>query len=269
LTTADICIEEQVEGGITRFACIWQSADVGVVGPIRSTRTTDIAIVSSLNHPLYAFSGGNTGFLAAIRAAPIVDVGADAQPGAYVRQGNKPAPHNLYSRVTTLYSFAPKGAGPPPVQFVYRAAGEAAAGAGAAAATHVELKFPDQGGPLVVWDWDAANGAVWRRSQNGSADVTTDGGQITAANVIFQFVNYPIVEYQVIAGIRGPIPIAQLIGQGPALVFTGGTLIRGTWSKPAATNVTQFTDSAGAPIKLGPGQTWVELAPNGTAANSR
>ena len=92
---------------ITRFACIWQSADTGLVGPVRSTRTTDIAIVSALNRPLYAFSGGNTAFLAAIRAAPIVDVGADVRSDAYFRYGNKPAPHNLYTKVSTLYGFAP------------------------------------------------------------------------------------------------------------------------------------------------------------------
>jgi hypothetical protein len=114
LTSADVCFEEQVEGGITRFACIWQSRDTGVVGPVRSTRTTDIAIVSELNHPLYAFSGGNTQFLAAIRAAPIVDVGADARPNAYYRSGPKQSPHNLFTNVTTLYGFAPPGAGPRP-----------------------------------------------------------------------------------------------------------------------------------------------------------
>ena len=107
-TSADICIEEQVEDGITRFACIWQSQDAGLVGPVRSTRTTDIAIVSALNHPLYAFSGGNTAFLAAIRAAPITDVGVDVQPNSYFRYGSKPAPHNLYSKVTTLFGFAPR-----------------------------------------------------------------------------------------------------------------------------------------------------------------
>lgn len=268
LTTADLCIEEQVEDGITRFACVWQSADVGLVGPVRSTRTTDIAIVSALNHPLYAFSGGNTSFLAAIRAAPIVDVGADAQPGAYVRTGSKPAPHNLYTRVTTLYGLAPKGAGPPPAQFTYRAAGQPATGAGAVAATHVDLKFPGMGGPSVAWDWDAT-AKTWRRSQNGTADVTTDGGQITAANVIFQFVNYPIVGYQTIAGVGGPIPMAQLIGQGPALIFSGGVLIKATWAKPSATAVTQFADAAGAPILLTTGPTWVELAPTGSAPTTR
>jgi hypothetical protein len=268
LTTADVCFEEQVEGGITRFACVWQSRDTGVVGPIRSTRTTDIAIVSELNHPLYAFSGGSADFLAAIRAAPIVDVGADAKPDAYYRAGPKQAPHNLFSKVTTLYGFVPPGAGPPPALWPFRAAGTPGSAAGAVPATHVDLKFPDVGGPLVAWDWDPA-AQVWQRSQNGTPDLTTDGSRISAANVVLQFVSYPIVGYQRVGNVSGPIPMAQLVGEGDAIIFTGGTTVRAHWSKPTVGAVTQYTDAAGAPIQMAPGSTWIELAPLGAPTNSR
>jgi hypothetical protein len=263
LTTADVCFEEQVEGGITRFACVWQSRDTGAVGPVRSTRTTDIAIVSELNRPLYAFSGGNTAFLAAIRAAPIVDVGADAQAGAYYRAGPKSAPHNLFTKVTTLYTLAPAGAGPPPSLWPFRAVGAPVAAAGAVADSHVDMKFPGAGGPSVTWDWDPAS-QTYKRGENGTADVTTDGGQISAANVIFQYVNYPIVGYQV----EGPIPMAQLVGQGEAVIFSGGTMVKANWSKATAAAVTTYTDATGAPIALTPGQSWVELAPVGSALNA-
>jgi hypothetical protein len=268
VTTADVCFEEQVEGGITRFACVWQSRDTGVVGPVRSTRTTDVAIVSELGRPLYAFSGGNTNFLAAIRAAPIVDVGADARPNAYYRAGPKVAPHNLYTTVTTLYTFTPAGALPPPALFTFRAAGAAVNAAGAVPIIHTDMKFPGTGGPIVMWDWDAAS-QTWKRGQNNSVDATTDGGQISAANVIFQYVSYPIVGYQREGNANSPIPMAQLIGQGDAIVLSGGTKIQARWSKPSATAVTQYTDANGAPIGITPGQTWIELVPVGTALNSK
>jgi len=267
LTKADVCVEEQVEGGITRFACIWQSTDADVVGPIRSTRTTDIAIVAALNHPLYAFSGGSAAFLAAIRGAPIVDVGFDVHPEAYFRQRGRPSPHNLFSRITALYGLALPGAGPPPAQFAYRGDGPAS-GSGVTPANHVDVKFPGLGGPAVAWDWDAP-GHVWRRSQNGTPDATTDGGQISAANVVFQMVDYPIVDYQTINGGRDPIPMANLLGEGRAIVFTDGKLIPAKWSKPSATDVTRFTDDAGSVVSLTPGQTWVELTPKATVANTR
>jgi hypothetical protein len=268
LTTADLCFEEQVEGGITRFACVWQSRDTGAVGPVRSTRTTDIAIVSELNRPLYAFSGGSAQFLAAIRDAPIVDVGADARPSAYYRQGPKEAPHNLFTQVSTLYAFAPPGAGRPSPLWPFRAAGAPATAAGAAPATHADVKFPGVGGPLVAWDWDPAS-QTWLRTQDGTPHVMTDGSRVSAANVVLQFVQYPIVGYQTINNAPDPIPMAQLIGQGQAIILTGGSVVRGQWSEPSAGAVTRFTDSTGAPEQMAPGQTWIELVPVGTSPNIR
>ena len=58
--------------------------------------------------------------------------------------------------------------------------------------------------------------------------------------------------------------MAQLIGQGDAVIFSGGTMVKAHWSKPTATAVTTYTDANGAPIAMTPGQTWVELAPVGS-----
>jgi hypothetical protein len=48
-------------------------------------------------------------------------------------------------------------------------------------------------------------------------------------------------------------------------VLTNGMIVKGTWSKPSTEAVTTYTDAAGAPIKLTPGRTWVELPPIGGA----
>jgi len=127
------------------------------------------------------------------------------------------------------------------------------------------MRFPGAGGPIVMWDWD---GTLWRRGQNNSVDATIDGGQISAANVIFQYVNYPIVGYQKEGNGLSPIPMpADRPGrchrpfrwnQDP-----------GPLSKPTDTAVTQYTDANGTPIGLTPGQTWIELVPVGTALNTK
>src|SRR4051795_9013931 len=80
LIEADVVFEEQVEGGITRLAAVFQSNDASPVGPIRSVRTTDINIFSALNKPMLGYSGGNKIFVAALHKSPIVDVGVDAYP---------------------------------------------------------------------------------------------------------------------------------------------------------------------------------------------
>jgi Protein of unknown function (DUF3048) C-terminal domain len=52
---------------------------------------------------------------------------------------------------------------------------------------------------------------------------------------------------------------AQLTGSGPALVFTDGKEIKGTWNRPDKEKPARFKDANGKLILLTPGQTWVEL----------
>jgi hypothetical protein len=265
LAAADVVYEELVESRLTRLIALFQSTDADRIGPVRSTRTTDIDIVSALNHPLYAYSGGNTGFVAQLRAAPVSDVGADARGGAYFTSGPHAQPHNLYTTTAALFGLDTSGTHPPPPLFDYRAAGQAPSGAGVAPASHIDMSF---GMAAAAWDWDAAS-ATWKRTQNGSPDIDQAGQQLAANNVIVQVINYTIDGYATGEGVvpAPPIPKGQSVGSGSATILTGGTVIRATWSKASPTAVTQFADSAGQPIALAPGRTWVELLPPGPAPN--
>lgn len=265
LDAADVVFEEMVEGHVTRLIAVFQSTDAARIGPVRSTRTTDLDVVSALNHPLYSYSGGNPNYVAQLRASPVVDVGADTFAAPYVRSGPHPAPHNLYTNTAALLSLAPKGSGPPPALFAYRAAGAVPSGAGAAAATHLDLNF---GFSSATWDWDAAT-QTWKRGQNGSVDALQNGPQIAASNVIVELIPYVTDGYAAGEGIYPPpaIPKGQSVGSGTAMVFTGGHVIQAHWTKASSTSVTQYTDSANQPIPLTPGPTWVELAPVGTATS--
>ena len=55
-------------------------------------------------------------------------------------------------------------------------------------------------------------------------------------------------------------PEAQTIGSGTALVFTGGKVVTGTWTRTDRLSPVVLTDASGEPILLTPGRTWVELA---------
>lgn len=266
LTNADVVFEEMVESGLTRLAAVFQSKDADPVGPVRSCRSSDVDIASALNHPLFAYSGGNTRFVGLIRAAPLTDVGADLQGGAYFRTRGVP-PDNLFTRTTSLFPLAPAGAAAPAPLFTYRVTGQAVAGAGAAPAVHVDVHFPAS---LATWDYDAAS-QTYKRSQNGTADVVQGGQQIGAANVIVQMTPYETDGYAVGEGISPPPPIpkAVTVGTGTALIFTGGSVINAHWAKAAPTAVTAYTDANGVPIALTPGPTWVEFAPIGAAVTTR
>src|SRR3954454_7565366 len=159
-----------VEGSVTRLAAIFHSDDSDPVGPVRSARTTDVAVFTPLNNPLFAWSGANTDFAAIIRSSALVDVGVDALPSAYTRRSIHSAPHNLYSSTPALFAAAPADAGPPPPLFVYRAAGEAL-GAGAVPVGSVHIAFGGGAGSAPAdWTWDAGTNS-FLRAQKGSDDI--------------------------------------------------------------------------------------------------
>lgn len=69
----------------------------------------------------------------------------------------------------------------------------------------------------------------------------------------------------------GPDPkvrFPDVVGSGDALVLVGGKQVRAKWTKSSAGAVTTFVDSAGAPIPLAPGQTWIHLQERGSAVTA-
>ena len=262
LDKADIVYEEVVEGGITRYLAVFQSKGADPLGPVRSVRMSDADILHALGG-LFAYSGGIPAFIADARAAGVVDVGANTDASAYTRNYNRAAPHNLYSSTSVLRKATPAGMGPPQAQFVYRKSPGPLTGAGAAPISHFQVAMSPSS--TAGWDWDAAAGN-WRRSINGVAQIGADQVPLAFANVVIQMVPYHDTGFVDPAG--NPVPDAAVVGSGPAIILSAGEMLAGTWTKSAPAAPTAYTDSAGAPVLLTPGTTWVELAPTGSSTSS-
>jgi hypothetical protein len=263
LNEADVVYEETVEGSITRFAAVFHSADSpNRVGPIRSFRDTDIALVSDLNHPLYAWSGAHAEWMPVARSMPVTDVGYDAVPGAYFRDTSRKVPHNLYSTMAALYAYASPADHPPPPLFTYRTA-DGGLAAGARPATTLDVVFgTGPGSAPVHWQWEPSVG-LWTRYQRGTPHVDDNGIQIAPQNLIIQFIDYHDSGYVDSTG--ATIYTGSLVGSGEAWLLTAGTVAVGTWSKTSPEAITQFTDAEGRPFELTPGRTWVILPWRGVA----
>ena len=259
---ADVVVEEEVEGGITRFAALFHSRDAPNVGPVRSARSTDISIASALNRPLFAYSGANGAFQALIARAPLVDVGFDRFPQDYRRERRRPGPYNLYSSTPGLFSHVPPGGGPPPPLFVFRQAGAAVDAAGAAPAAGVDIEFRGVVVTAVQYRWDVSSG-TWKRNQDGGPHLDSGGGQVAPRNVVVQSVNYCDTGFRDQSG--AAVPEAELVGEGEAWVLTDGKVVRGRWRKPTPEAVTAYLDPTGAPIRMTPGTTWIALSRAGKA----
>ena len=259
---ADIVYEEMVEGGLTRLAAVFQSDYPRTVGPVRSGRLTDEGIADDLAHPVLAYAGANALFQPQLAAQPVTDVDDDTNPSLFVRNNAQQAPHNLYTDIAGLAALD-KAHTPPAALWSFRPSGSRFAGRGVAPAVSATVFFP---AATAQWTWSSKH-RVWLRTQNLAADLDSHGSQLSASNVIIQFIPYATTAYVTGegAGADGaPIPGGEFVGSGPAWYLSGGAVVKGTWSRASLTARTVYKDSAGAAIQLQPGRTWVELPETGT-----
>lgn len=247
LDQADVVYEEVVEGGITRFWAIFNSAAPENVGPIRSVRSMDPNIILPLGGTV-AFSGGTEDNVALVRATGLMTVDENNAGDAFFREPTRSAPHDLYGRTAKLWAFGGTPIPPNPL-FEYVGKGEQFTGE-SVSSFHVNLDM----GYDMSYVWDATKGG-WNRFQQRIEPFMAAGfpeTQIAPTNVIVQFIPYG-------SGADGDV-----MGTGEAWIFSNGQLIRGTWAKAYSPAPTVFADATGAPIELTPGRTWIELAPIGT-----
>jgi len=255
LEQADLIYEEFTEG-ITRFVVVFQSSDAAQVGPVRSVRPADPNIVKPLGGPL-VFSGGSPGVLNVVQQSGVTQVTENDRVTLKRRSGRR-APHNLYSTSVDLFRKAGAGA-PPPAFSPFLRQGQAYAPAGVTPATRLSLSPAPGVQAAYVWDPPSS---TWKRSTDGRAHLVEGGAQISPRNVIVQYTDYTIF---------GPDPkvrFPEVVGSGDAVVFVNGTQVKAKWTKSAPGAVTTVVDSAGAPIPLAPGQTWIHLQERGTAVTA-
>lgn len=241
---ADVVYEEIVEGGITRLAAIFNSRIPTVVGPVRSVRRTDREIVFPIGG-IFAFSGGAQYAVKSIATAPVKLYTESNSGAAMFRDARRYPPHNLFANAALLMAKdgLPR---PPPALFTYSSRPHVAHGP---RVSSFVVGFTE--GYAATYTWDTKSRS-WDRSIFGKPDVTTNGVHISPKNVIVMSVHY-------VGGVGVIDSYAQLIGSGPVEVFTGGTLQRGTWSRPNLRARTVYRNASGKVIDLTPGQTWVEL----------
>lgn len=260
LDAADVVWEEIVEGGISRYVAVYHSTLPAAVGPVRSVRPMDPAIAGPLRG-LFAFSGGQAPFVEATGAAGL-QVLKPGAPGFY-RVDERVAPHNTYADPAALLAQADPGhAAAPPAQFVVAGPGEqpTAVAAGTPAGV-LDLRLSRIATPR--WTWSQPDGA-WLRAEGTTPAVGADGAPLRAANVVVLRVD--VVDTRFVDSAGNPVPETVLVGEGEALVATGGRTVPATWRKGSVGDPVALTGADGQPVRLAAGTTWVELVPRATGS---
>ncbi len=253
LNSADIVYEENVEQ-LTRFAAVFHSLDANPVGPIRSGRTQDVMLLTSLNRALFAWSGGNGRVTAAVNASELRSISGLQPDKGYFRNPERKNPHDLYNTTEALFALAPADAEPPPAQFAYRGSGNALVGDDVAG---IKVSMD---GVRVRWMWDSDSAMFQRWTDEDEHLDDLDGTQLNAANIVVLFVSYAP------SPADGNSPEAQTLGTGEVWVVTSGKLAKGAWSRQDPQAPFTLTHGDGSEMLLSPGRTYVELCRNNKAA---
>ncbi|MEU6542942.1 DUF3048 domain-containing protein [Streptomyces sp. NPDC046859] len=245
LSAADVVYAEQVEGGLSRLMAVYATRLPKTVGPVRSARESDLELLAQFDRPTFAFSGAQSKLLPVIDKAAVRARPPDTAPDAYVRDTDRPAPHNLYLRPDRLLSSTP-GADALTTGFRFGAAPE-----GGRATASQTVRYP---AARYTFTWSPGR-ERWLIAMDGKAAVTTDGGRMAAATVVVQEVKVRESVYHDFLGNK--TPFTETVGSGKARVLRDGRAYDVRWKRPKATDGTTFTTEDGKPMPFRRGQVWV------------
>ncbi len=262
LDKADVVFEEPVEGGITRYAAVFQCQNAPLIGPVRSARNIDIGILGQLGNPLLAHVGGINPVLANINASPIVNVDLGASDSLQVHPGGRVSPDADFTTSSIVYGTHPTMTTPPAPLFPYSTQPQ-----GGSPVSTINIDF--SGTSNVTWKWSTTTNTFQRFYNGTTPDMLADGAQNQTPNVVVQYVQISYGPW--LENSEGGLEVqADLYpnASGTAVVYRGGYAIPATWHRLALGTPTVFTNAFGVPIALIPGATWVELVPSNITATT-
>ncbi|MEV5430466.1 DUF3048 domain-containing protein [Streptomyces sp. NPDC052701] len=244
---ADVVYVEQVEGGLSRLMAVYATGLPDAVGPVRSARESDLELLRQFHRPVLAFSGAQSKLLPVIDRAPLEARTPAEAPGAYFRGGDRPAPHNLYLRPGRLLPSAP---GPEALTTGFHYGPAPAGGTPESSRT---VRYP---AARFTFTWSGSEGR-WLVAMDGTPAVTPEGGRVTAATVVVQYVTVRASAYRDFLGSNSPY--TETVGSGTAQVLRDGRAHDVRWKRATAAGGTAFTTGDGTPVNFAGGPVWVVL----------
>ena len=248
LSEADVVVEYEVEGGLTRFSAVFLNAPQGAVGPVRSARTITVQLTSLYSAALM-FSGAGSYVLGLLRSAGLLAFDETSAAGDLFRVAARGAPHNLYTDGAHISALLARAAGSSTLALPQRVDVSAATGGTPAARVLVPVSFAEQ----PVYTWDATAGG-WTRTEHGtgvSIDADTGKPWEPATVAVLQVPVTTDVHVTDAAGSHGVDH--AITGSGPAEILSGGRMYAGRFTQ-GATGLPVLTLADGSPAPIAPGQ---------------
>lgn len=267
LKDAGVVYEAIAEGGITRFMAVYQEAQPGLIGPVRSVRPYYIDWAAPYDASI-AHIGGSYNALNEVRNGQYRDIDQFFNSGAYYRATDRYAPHNVYTTfarlnaLNTAKGFLVSGFnGFPRVAAAkdqpVKSKNKPAVPSGLASANNIQVNISSA---LYnsAYSYDTPN-KTYIRSEGGKPHLDREGGQIVPKVVI-------VIKVPTTIGFEdGYREQMQTIGTGEGYIFQNGTVQGIAWNKADKKAQLRFLDSAGKDVPLERGQTWITAIPTDKA----
>lgn len=280
LNQAAIVFEAIAEAGITRFAAIFQNPNISAIGPIRSLRPYYLEWDTPFDCTI-VHAGGSDEALEALQLGGQREL--DESESYMWREYNTDRGwNNLFTSSANLAQFnSSRGYDTSNIKAFARLTPEEVDGQlqdlqncvseeTCAGVNHIEINFGAVPSYNLIYTYNTESNSYTRAYANGETHLTymcpegleepvtaTQCGEpepVTPKVVIAMVVNESLMA-------DGYHEDITTTGTGNAVIFQNGLAIEATWSKSSQNNQIIFRDSAGAEIKLTPGQTWISAIP--------
>lgn len=294
LHQAKVIFEAIAEGGITRFAAIFQDPTASAIGPIRSLRTYFLSWDTPFDCTV-VHAGGSGPALAAIKAGGQRDLTESRSYMWRDFQGYYP-PNNLFtspkllqefnqsknyqtSKVQGFVRYKPDDSG-----MIYQSENSTESDSKDLdgkkptknpEATNIRFSFGYIPGFNPVYQFDKKTLTYLRSYQDGTKHTSYNcpadqekphpksscgqPTQLAPKVIIAMFTKQNLAAYDYPGKIT-------TIGSGKVQIFQNGGVINGTWNKASNHSQIEFKDELGKPIGLVPGQVWISVLPEGTGS---
>jgi hypothetical protein len=285
LNAADLVFEELIDilgtqYANTRYTAVYLSNNPPLIGPIRSGRVINLQLAPMLDGAL-SHAGASNGTRWIFSQTPMINIDEFFNMPAYCYEKSHGYQGRLYTTGPRLHEYMAQKGWDKPVP-LYGFNFSPAAPAGGQAVNSIGMsQAPWPKWSVVQWKYDSPSGsylrfttgsqhidnsyAVTAKWGNG-ADCIPSGAQtqsqIRSNNVVVLYARHE--KTNIIEDSNNAVSVMiTLTGQGDAIFFRDGQMIRGKWQRKSEQEFFSFTDASGNSYGLKPGNTWFEIAPIG------
>lgn len=245
LNAADIVFAEEVEGSLTRLVAVYHTTFPKRVGPVRSARNTDVALLPMFGTPGLVYSGANRNVQRHLDESPIVPVQRSD------RDSSRVAPHNVFVNLDAVADKAKKVGKAKDIGWTFAAADQRWAKA---------AKDPSVSGRVGgdTFSFTRSGDAYVVRWNNQTYADGLTGKKATTDNVVIMSVKNKPDGNADVNGARSVKSVTT--GHGKVTVYRDGRKLSGTWERAGSSKPMRLVDADGEDIPLKPGNTWVLLS---------